>query len=379
MLRIKRKVIVLCYIYDENWVGGAYYIQNLAIAFNKLTDENKPILYLESTSEDYNNFIKVTKYPYINHRSKLLSPKYSLIERILNKISRIANKRNVIVKTGYDLLFPVFELNLAASFKSKLIWIPDFQEHYFPDLFSGEEIERRKKVQQIISNSRAKLLLSSKSALSDYQKLYPQAKSKNYVVPFAVSHPKFRDLDICKLKDKFKVKSDYFISCNQFWAHKNHLVIIRAVKLLKSEGLNPCVVLTGKQHDWRNPGYFTELTRLVAEYNLSDNVLFLGLIDRSEQLQLMSHSIAIIQPSKFEGWSTVIEDAKAMNQMVIASNLSVHREQLKENCTFFEPDSAEELALVLKKYLNERPIRKVTDYNINVLKYASDFLKIIKN
>ncbi len=39
---------------------------------------------------------------------------------------------------------------------------------------------------------------------------------------------------------------------------------------------------------------------------------FLGFIDRGEQLQLMKNSIAIVQPSLFEGWSTVVEDTKAM-------------------------------------------------------------------
>lgn len=256
---------------------------------------------------------------------------------------------------------------------------PGFQEHFFPDLFSEKEIERRRTEQQIISNSTARLLLSSKSALSDYRNLYPQAKSKNYVVPFAVSHPKFEDLDICELKNKYHINGDYFITSNQFWAHKNHLVIVKAAKILKNEGINFCITLTGKQHDWRNPEYFAELKSLVAEFNLTDNVLFLGLIDRREQLQLMNNSIAIIQPSKFEGWSTVIEDAKAMNQVVIASNISVHMEQLNENCFFFEPDSAEELALILKKCLREKPIRKTRDYNSDVLKYAKDFLKIIKN
>ncbi len=379
MFKFKRSVIVLCYIYDDNWVGGAYYIQNLAIAFNKLKDKNRPEIYLVSTPEDYKDFIEITKYPYIHHYSKFLHPTYNIIERILNKLSRVISKKNVFARTGYDLLFPVFELNLAESFKSKLFWIPDFQEHFFPDLFSEKEIERRRIEQQIISNSTAKLLLSSKSALGDYQKFYPYAKSKNYVVPFAVSHPKFEDLDICKLKIKYNIESDYFICCNQFWAHKNHLVIIKAVKLLKQEGINPRIALTGKQHDWRNPEYFAELKSLVAEFNLTNNILFLGLIDRREQLQLMNNSIAVVQPSKFEGWSTVIEDAKAMNQVVIASNISVHAEQLKENCVFFGPDSAEELALILKKCLKEKPIRKTSDYDNDVMKYAQDFLKIIKN
>lgn len=131
MFRFKRRIIVLCYIYDENWVGGAYYIQNLAIAFSKLKDKNKPAIYLVSTLEDYNDFIEITKYPYIDPYSKFLHPTYNIIERVLNKISRLVSNRNVFEKTGYDLLFPVFQLDPAKSFKSQLFWIPDFRNIFF--------------------------------------------------------------------------------------------------------------------------------------------------------------------------------------------------------------------------------------------------------
>ena len=76
------------------------------------------------------------------------------------------------------------------------------------------------------------------------------------------------------------------------------------------------MVFTGAQHDWRNPNYFNELEAFVKENDIKKNIMFLGLIDRREQLQMMNNAEAVIQSSKFEGWSTVIEDAKAMNQLV---------------------------------------------------------------
>jgi glycosyltransferase involved in cell wall biosynthesis len=376
---MKRKVIVLNYNYDENWIGGAYYIQNLVIAFNKLIDEEKPKLYLVSTPEEFRDFVEITKYPYIDHSSKLTQPKYNIIERGINKISRTVNKRNAINKEPYDLIFPVYSLNIEDNFERKLFWIPDFQEHYFPDLFSIEEIGRRKKVQENISKLPVNLLLSSKAALADFKKLYPNSRSENHIVPFAVSHPNYRDLSIKNIKAKYGIGREYFISSNQFWAHKNHLIIIKAIKLLKDDGANPCVVFTGRQHDWRNPEYFPELTNLVVQYNLSENILFLGLIDRAEQLLLMKNAIAIIQPSRFEGWSTVIEDAKAMNQMVIASNIAVHMEQMNENAIFFDPDNWDELASIIGKLMKFKPPLIVKDYNLKVLKYANDFMDILKN
>ena len=73
------------------------------------------------------------------------------------------------------------------------------------------------------------------------------------------------------------------------------------------------------------PVIFDYLKKFVTDNNISENVLFLGFIDRKEQLKIMQHSEAVIQPSLFEGWSTVIEDARALNKYIIASDLRVHR------------------------------------------------------
>jgi hypothetical protein len=56
----------------------------------------------------------------------------------------------------------------------------------------------------------------------------------------------------------------------------------------------------------------------------------------------MNHALAIIQPSLFEGWSTVVEDVKAMNQHIIVSDLNVHRDQLGVQAFYFNPNNENE-------------------------------------
>jgi len=52
----------------------------------------------------------------------------------------------------------------------------------------------------------------------------------------------------------------------------------------------------------------------------------------------------VIQPSLFEGWSTVIEDARALGRPVIASDIPVHREQLGDTARYFIPRDPASLA-----------------------------------
>ncbi len=91
----------------------------------------------------------------------------------------------------------------------------------------------------------------------------------------------------------------------------------------------------------------------------------------------MKNAEAVLQPSRFEGWSTVIEDAKAMGQLVIASNIDVHVEQLGDNGIFFFPDDPLELANIMEKVLRNKPVVDKMDYAEHVTKYALDFLSIL--
>ena len=73
-------------------------------------------------------------------------------------------------------------------------------------------------------------------------------------------------------------------------------------------------------------------------------VTLLGVIPRGDQIQLMRRSLAIVQPSLFEGWSTVVEDARLLGKRVLASDIAVHREQHPPGCRFFASESTESLA-----------------------------------
>jgi glycosyltransferase involved in cell wall biosynthesis len=57
----------------------------------------------------------------------------------------------------------------------------------------------------------------------------------------------------------------------------------------------------------------------------------------------MRASIAVINPSLIEGWSTTVEEAKSLGVPLILSDIPVHREQTQE-AMFFDPRSARSLA-----------------------------------
>lgn len=385
-----RKSFLIFFNYDEKWIGGAYYLLNLIKGLTLLPAKQQPLIYVCISQEREKQFLKETGYK--NIIIKKTSPAYSKPEKVVNRISRIILSRNIIVKDinkkinklpvntcfiNYYQLSHV--INLGFPISKIFCWIPDLQDRVLPNFFSEQEIEERAGYYKLAIDTKVRLLFSSKSSAIDFVHSFGETENTKVIVPFAVFHTSFENLDIEHLKRKYDIPAKYFIISNQFWKHKNHLVIINAANTIKNILKENLVkfIFTGKEYDYRNPDYLNELKELIKSNGLDTYFSFLGLIPRNEQLKLMSHSIAVIQPSLFEGWSTVVEDAKAMNQLLILSNIDVHQEQANENCIFFDPNNPAQLALIIKQQLKNRQSVKRIDYSLNKKKFAEKFYQNI--
>lgn len=380
----QRKQVGLIFLYNENWIAGAYYIINIVHALNLLPDKEKPQITIFSDKQQNFEILKnETQYKYLNF-FQLSIVKYSVLERIINKISIKLFHKKIINKSpkypNIDMLYPNYMDNIyqksLKKFK-KVNWIPDFQEEHLPEFFSKEEIVNRKHNQSEVICKGDFVVFSSKDAQKDFNNLYPEAILQQFVLNFSVTHPDFSNQKIGDLLNKYNLQNHYFFSPNQFWAHKNQMVISKAIKNLKEKGVEVVVAFSGKEDDYRNKNYVSELKEFVEINNLKDNIKFLGFISREEQLCLMKNSIAIIQPSLFEGWSTVVEDAKSLNKFIILSDLGVHKEQIKINVHFFDPYDFENLSKILEKYNKEIPKVIQVDYKNDIHKFANKFIDLV--
>lgn len=378
----RHKIGILFY-YGENWMGGVIYIINLVKSFDKLPDSEKPeiILFYNNNSKPFLNEII---YPYIKIVYRKTPNEY------LNYLKSAVIRKNcfegeVIEKYQLDGLFPLndFPLRLGENNLKAAAWYPDLQHKFFPQYFSKTKFFFREwRIKQIIKNA-SHLVLSSNDVYSHFRKFYNLNEHSNiHVLRFTsiieeVSFPLIEDLN-----RKYNLKSNYFIVSNQFWQHKNHITIFKAIKLLKDEHLDCKVVFTGKMEDKKNPEFIKELKRMLIDLDIQDNAHFVGLINRDEQLCLMKNSMAVIQPSLFEGWSTVIEDAKALKCQIIASNLEVHKEQLNDGEIgyLFESQDSKQLACLMKGFIkNELKLKPtIENYDELTIDYARKFITVFQ-
>lgn len=376
------KRVGIIYNFDENWIGGAYYIQNLIRSLNSLPEKEQ--IQLHILTKDKFLFLELQKATaYSKLKFIQYKPQYNKIERFVNKVAqRLFKKKLIVKKIKLDWAFPLYGIpHDLQHIKELFFWIPDLQEKYLPDLFSPEEVCSRQSSYENMIALNYPIVFSSLAALNDFNDFYPYSKNPKNVLQFAVVHPDLKSNDIDEVKAKYGIDGDYFFSPNQFWQHKNQIAIIEATKILRDKGIEAKIIFTGKEHDYRNPDYTTNLKQKVVDYELENEIFFLGFIDRIDQLVLMKNAQAIIQPSLFEGWSTVVEDAKALNQTLIVSNIAVHKEQLGDKAYFFVPNDYNELALKMIKVM-ENPVNKLRydlDYSENIKKFALNLKSLINN
>jgi glycosyltransferase involved in cell wall biosynthesis len=346
------RLIVPIYSQYLGWMGGEVYISNFIRLLSSLPDAQRPELILMQMSHlgsRLDDFVRRLAehdavVAIIDRKGSPRLIKPHLRERLEAKG---ASARWTVYLSGVRATFPVLYIETQARFlPNPVFWIPDFQHRCLPHLFEAAELAERDACFTAIAENRHSLVLSSRAALADYRRFFPAASTRDYVWRFHSFIAEDANAAPASISEH-RLPEKYYYVANQFWAHKDHATAFRALAKARAAGRPMQIVCTGGADDYRNSSYFVSLISLLEQEGIKDSVHFLGLVSRQQQAWIFRHAAAVIQPSQFEGWSTVVEDAKALGCPVIASDLAVHREQLENQGFFFETGDAEDLARVV--------------------------------
>lgn len=338
--------IAFSLIGEERWTGGSHYLINLLKALHytpslsiecvlftgrKRSPEVVPLqTYLSETVFD-ESFSRWSPVWLMGQLAKAAFDKDLVVERIFRRY-------------GVEAVFH------AGLFGSRFLppcvnWIPDFQHLHMPEMFSGTERKLRDLYFRNLTRMCRRLVLSSECARKDFEGAFPAYKDRVDILPFVAQIPE--NVYICNPLDtlnSYDIPEKFFHLPNQFWKHKNHKIVIEALKILKEKGRNIIVVCTGNESDYRNPGYIDSLKDSIADNGLRPHIALLGLVPVEHLHAMMRQSIAIINPSLFEGWSTTVEEAKSLGKNILLSDIPVHREQAPPGAVYFDPNDPQDLA-----------------------------------
>jgi glycosyltransferase involved in cell wall biosynthesis len=339
----------------EHWLGGVNYFRNLVTIFDVAAD---PTLRLHLFTDEPRFFdglnvstrVAIHTLPMLKRKSPAWVFRKVLAVASGRDIRLLARLRQYQVRA---VLFKYVEGAREAGICC-LPWIPDFQFKHLPELFLPSTVAALQKQAELYVRSADGLILSSGAACDDAVTLFGADRSKLHVLRFA---PKldFGPLQSTSVRDdvlaRYGVTRPYVFLPNQYWQHKNHHVVVQALKLLRDTGRpTPLVLSTGKTEDPRRPEYFRDFEAVVRSQGLGPDYRVLGVVPRQDMLVLMAYGVAVLNPSRFEGWSTTVEEAKALGKTLLVSDIAVHREQIEGLATAqtFGTDDAAALAVLLE-------------------------------
>lgn len=374
MIKDRHVKVILPEVNGDVWMGGKLYFENLT----KTVGEYYPDISFTSYQPAYQ---PKGRHDFI-HRIKRKVSGVNFIEELNAEadayFSELAEGYPSVIFSNYVIPY--------KGLKPYIFWIPDFQFLHLPEFATADYIQQQKKLAREGASKATLVMLSSNDALIDFRNFSPENAHKGRVVQFVKTIPgELLTASPSFVLEKYQLPEHYFYVPNQFWKHKNHILVLQALKELKQKGIAPFVVFSGNVHDFRNPGYFNELLSYISQNGIRNQVAFLGMIPYGDVIALIRQSVAVINPSLFEGWSTTVEEVKSIGKRMILSDIGVHKEQAPDTGVFFRKNDSSDLADSIKSAMQYKPgpdllIEKAAQEKTAARRkeFAGQFVSIIK-
>ena len=349
----RRPTVAFADIANLGWTAGAHYYGNLFRALRQLDAARRPrvVVVVPPYKRDagYDTYrtladdvIEIPEAPPMGFL------RYQL-RRAEHRLGRLAGRESdferLLRANGVDALFACWQ-EWGPGFGIPVLgWIPYFQHKHYPEYFPAEENRQRDELFDRIAANCPRIVLSSEDARRDYERFIPQFADKARVLRFVAQVPDgIYDGDPADVCAAYHLPERFLYLPNQFWVHKNHAVVVDALAELRSRRPDITVVCTGNPSDNRDTLHFARLLERVSSQGVRDSFIVLGWVPQGRIFELMRQSVAVLQPSLFEGWSTTVEEAKSLGKSVILSDIAIHREQDPPGARYFDPHDPHALA-----------------------------------
>ncbi len=337
----------------DNWTGGQNYLCNLLrVLTGEFSERVTPVLFVSEES----NADALAEFRSINGLEIVSSALLNSSRARLSLLQALTWGRDVALarlfeKSGINLVFEAAQFYGWRLGLPTVAWIPDFQHLSLPRMFSPGARWKREIGFRAQMLGRRQIMLSSEDArqacLANYSVREQQTRTVHFAVP---AGPALSLAEAREVADSYGLPQDFFYLPNQVWRHKNHALVIDALGILAQRGASIFIAASGKEHDPRDPQLFDRLQQRIERLGVADSIRFLGLIPYPHLAALMRASCALLNPSLSEGWSTTVEEARAMGVPMLLSDLDVHREQMGEQASYFDRGSPQALADALQGF-----------------------------
>jgi len=284
--------------------------------------------------------------------------------RILNKVYRkLGLKKRCRTKDLYDCIISDYDINIIHTPTQTIINKPnvksittlhDVQELHFPEFFtSNERAYRAVNYKKAIDGADA-VIVSYDHVKKDIEKYFDKSKNQIHTVLLDM-----QDLWFSKILNrnnnvlnKYNLPSSFLLYPASSWEHKNHLNLLKAIKLLN----NPEIYLICTGHQTIH--YTKQIEPLILELGLSEKVKFIGIVSDEELFELYHTCRAVVVPTLYEAGSFPLMESILMGIPVVCSNVTSLPETIGDNRFVFDPINIAAIADKINKIYFDDIFRK---------------------
>lgn len=231
---------------------------------------------------------------------------------------------------------------LARLARKKVIWHIHGQEKL--DNWLG-------KLCMLTSN---KIIVVSNEIAKSYQHLFPQYRDK------IISLHNGMDVDSTPMDEASLPPSELvsLVTVGSLLFGKRQDLLIRAVGLLKEEGLPVRLHIVGEKPDWHPNDYKDSLYELADSLQISEQVTFWGWVEKPQAV--LGLSDLFVLPSDTEGLPLSMIEAMAMRLPCIATNVGGNSELIVDRKTgiLVAPGNVADLAAAIKCLVRDPMLRE---------------------
>ena len=251
--------------------------------------------------------------------------------------------------------------------------------------YVAEKIKARKKITWVHNDYRAlklkpetdypylcsfdKIATISDECVDILTQVFPQIKDK------VVSIPNLTSSSLIRKRAELYYPEEYKDSCNA-----NKVIILSIGRLNYQKGFDIAIKIAaemkkrGLQFVWYIIGQGTEqehLTELINQFGLKEEFVLLGI--RENPYPYIKNADIIVQPSRYEGKSVVIDEAKILHKPIVVSDYATVRDQItNENEGIISKLEVENFAEALEKLIQSKDLRDNYEEYLNQHEYGND-------
>ncbi len=212
-------------------------------------------------------------------------------------------------------------------------------ERSFQEAASPQEFRYRERMFRNLCRWAEGVVVDSEVGRQQVAESYGMPLERIHVLPFVAPPYIWENSPPPGFDSRYSLPPKFIFYPAQFWEHKNHKRLIRAVASLKKDLPDLSLVLAGSPKN-----AYDSVVKLIQELDLSASVQFLGYVPDEDMPELYRRARALVMPTFYGPTNIPPLEAFAAGCPVAISGIYAMPEQAGDAALFFDPKSAAEIA-----------------------------------